>query len=211
MTTKNEPIRVLIADDHPLTREGIAAVVNNQPDLRVIAEVQNGQAAVDAYLRDKPDLVLMDLRMPVMTGLEATRAILKKFPQARIIVLTSYDGDEYIHQALKSGAKAYLLKDISKEEMLLAIRTVLSGKRYIPHEVSSRLADRIPASSLTARELEVLRLIVKGKSNKEIGDQLGIIEGTVKYHVSLILSKMGVQDRTEAATEAIRRGLVSLD
>jgi DNA-binding NarL/FixJ family response regulator len=209
--TKQDLIRLLVADDHPLTREGIVTVINSQKDLRVVAETGNGEAAVEAYIRDRPDLVLMDLRMPGMGGLEATRAILEKFPQARIIVLTSYDGDEYIHQALKIGAKAYLLKDISKEEMLLAIRTVLSGKRYIPTEVSSRLANRIPVSALTSRELEVLRLIVKGKSNKEIGAELGIIEGTVKYHVSLILSKMGVQDRTEAATEAIRRGLVSLD
>src|SRR5262249_26082216 len=209
--TKQEVIRILIADDHPLTHEGIATVIGSQKDLEVVAQVGGGQEAVDAYVRERPDLVLMDLRMPGMSGLEATRAIVEKFPQARIIVLTSYDGDEYIHQALKIGAKAYLLKDISKEEMLVAIRTVLSGKRFIPPDVSSRLANRVPVSQLTARELEVLRLIVKGKSNKEIGDELGIIEGTVKYHVSLILSKMGVQDRTEAATEAIRRGLVSLD
>jgi DNA-binding NarL/FixJ family response regulator len=208
---KSDSIRVLVADDHPLTREGIVTVIDAQDDIRVVAETGDGAAAVEAFVRERPDVVLMDLRMPRMSGLEATRRILKDFPKARIIVLTSYDGDEFIHQALKAGALAYLLKDVSKAELLLAIRTTNAGRRYIPQNVSARLAEHPPLSDLTPRELEVLRLIVRGKSNKEIAEELGIIEGTVKYHVSLILSKMGVSDRTGAATEAIRRGLVPFD
>lgn len=201
----------MVAEDHPLTREGISTVIQSQADMSVVAEAANGKEACEAFVRERPDVLLIDLRMPEMTGLEATGKIIEQFPKAKIIVLTSYDGDEFIHKALKLGAAAYLLKDVSKKEFLAAIRSVHAGRRYLSPEVSGRIAERVQVTDLTPRELEVLRLIVKGKSNKEIADELNIVEGTVKYHVSLILSKMGVQDRTEAATTAIRRGLVPLD
>jgi DNA-binding NarL/FixJ family response regulator len=210
--SKEGAIRVLIADDHPVVREGVAAMIERRPDMTVVAEAATGREAVAAYRAAQPDVVLMDLRMPDMTGVEAIGAIRGEFPGARIIVLTTYDGDEDIYRGLQAGARAYLLKDAPRDDLLDAIRAVHAGQRRIPPAVAARLAERVLAGpDLTARELEVLRGIVAGRSNKEIGDHLGIGEGTVKAHVNSILGKLGVADRTQAVTTALQRGIVHLD
>ena len=211
MQTKENAIRVLLADDHPIVREGLITVVNAQADMVVVAEAENGKQAVEAFRKHRPDVTLMDLRLPEMDGVQATAAIRKDFSNARIIVLTTYSGDEFIYRALEAGARAYLLKTTPKKELLETIRVVHQGQRRIPPEVAVRLAERIPVSELTPREAEVLKLIIKGKSNKQIADLLHITESTVKYHVNLILAKLGVSDRTEAATAALQRGIIVLD
>ena len=207
----NNPIRILIAEDHEVVREGVAAILDQEQDMLVVAQAANGQEAVRAFSSERPDIALLDLLMPGLNGVEATAAIRKNFPSARIIVLTTYDGNEDIYRALQAGARAYLLKATSRKDLLETIRAVHLGQLRIPAEVAARLAERIPVSELTKRELDVLRLIVKGKSNKEIANVLGITEGTVKYYVNIILSKMGVSDRTEAATSALKRGIVHQD
>jgi two-component system NarL family response regulator len=204
-------IRVLVADDHPIVREGIVALVSRQQEMAVVAEASDGRQAIDLYRRERPDVALFDLRMPITDGVAATIAVKNEFPDARIVILTTYDNDEDIYSALRAGAQAYLLKDAPREELLTAIRNVVAGRRHIPPHVAARLAERVGVTDLTPRELEVLRQIVRGKSNKEIGDTLIITEGTVKGHVNNILSKLGVTDRTQAALAAVRRGLVSLD
>ena len=204
-------IRILVADDNFLVRLGLGAVLNAQSGMTVVAEAGNGRQAVELFRQHMPDIVLMDLRMPLMTGVEATKDIRSEYPGARIIVLTTYDGDEDIYRALQAGARAYLLKDVLREDLLAAIRAVHAGQRHIPPAVAARLAERLPLSDLTARELEVLKLIVKGMSNSEIGAALTISTGTVKIHVNNILSKLGVSDRTQAATTALQRGIVHLD
>jgi two-component system NarL family response regulator len=204
-------IRILVADDNFLVRLGLGAVLNAQSGMTVVAEAGNGRQAVELFRQHTPDIVLMDLRMPLMTGVEATKAIRSEYPGARIIVLTTYDGDEDIYRALQAGARAYLLKDVLREDLLAAIRAVHAGQRHIPPAVAARLAERLPLSDLTARELEVLKLIVKGMSNSEIGAALTISTGTVKIHVNNILSKLGVSDRTQATTTALQRGIVHLD
>ena len=205
-------IRILIADDHPVVREGVAAMIERRPDMTVVAEAATGREAVAAYRAAQPDVVLMDLRMPEMTGVEAIGAIRGEFPGARIIVLTTYDGDEDIYRGLQAGARAYLLKDAPRDELLDAIRAVHAGQSRIPPAVAARLAERVLAGpQLTPRELEVLRGIVAGQSNKEIGAALSIGEGTVKAHVNNILGKLGVNDRTQAVTTALQRGIVHLD
>lgn len=178
--------------------------------MEVIAEGINGQQAIDLYRQHKPDITLIDLRMPVVGGVEAIAAIMGEFPEARLIVLTTYDGDEDIYRSLQAGAKGYLLKDVFFEELETAIRTVHGGARRIPPGIAERLAERMSGSDLTAREMEVLELIVRGQSNKEIGASLTISEATVKSHINNILSKLGVTDRTQAATTALQRGLVHL-
>jgi two-component system NarL family response regulator len=210
--SKEGAIRVLIADDHPVVREGVAAMIERRPDMTVVGEAATGREAVAAYRAARPDVVLMDLRMPDMTGVEAIGAIRGEFPGARIIVLTTYDGDEDIYRGLQAGARAYLLKDAPRDDLLDAIRAVHAGQSRIPPAVAARLAERVLAGpELTARELEVLRGIVAGRSNKEIGAALGISEGTVKAHVNSILGKLGVADRTQAVTTALQRGIVHLD
>lgn len=201
----------MIVDDHFVVRMGLAAIIGAYPDLVVVAECSNGRQAIDLFRKHRPDVTLMDLRMPGLGGVEATREIRKEFPSSRIIVLTTYDGDEDIYRALQAGARAYLLKDLPGDELVEAIRAVHSGKTRIPPQVASRLAERLPRSELTAREIEVLELIVKGKANKEIGAALSITEGTVKVHVNNILGKLGVSDRTQAATTALQRGIIHLD
>jgi DNA-binding NarL/FixJ family response regulator len=202
---------ILSADDHPLIRSGLEAVISAEPDLQMVAEASNGEEAIEMYRKHQPDIVLMDLRMPIMDGLTAMRAILGEFPQAKIIALTTYEGDEDIHRALSAGARGYLLKDMMRSELLNVIRTVRSGQRSIPPAVAARLAEYVPRVELTPRELEVLALMGKGFSNPEIANLLGRTESTVKAHVSNILEKLGVTDRTEAVTLAIHRGILHLD
>ncbi len=209
--TSPSPIRVLAADDHPLIRAGLVAFLATEPDLRVVAEAANGEEALEKYRELRPDIVLMDLSMPVMDGLSATRAILDEFPDARVIVLTTYDGDEDIHRALDAGARGYLLKDMVAADVLNVIRTVHGGQRGIPHAVAAKLAERTPRVPLTPRETEVLSLVAEGLSNAEVAARIGRTEGTVKVHLKNILQKLDASDRTEAVTTALRRGFIRLE
>jgi two-component system NarL family response regulator len=206
----NEKIRIVVVDDQAVVRQGFVSLINTVADMEVIAEGVDGRQAVELYRKLRPDVLLTDLRMPLMTGVEAIAAIRREFPTARVIVLTTFDGDEDIYRSLQAGAMGYLLKDMFFEELEDAIRTVHAGGRRIPGIVAERLAGRVGGSDLTGRELEVLEQIVFGHSNKEIATALDISEATVKSHVNNILSKLGVTDRTQAATTAIRRGLVRL-
>jgi DNA-binding NarL/FixJ family response regulator len=206
----NNRIRIMIIDDQAIVRQGFVALINTVADMEVIAEGINGQQAIDLYSQHKPHVTLIDLRMPVVGGVEAIAAIRKNAPDARLIVLTTYDGDEDIYRSLQAGARGYLLKDVFFEELETAIRTVHAGGRHIPAAIAMRLAERMASSDLTSREMEVLELIVRGQSNKEIGASLSISEATVKSHVNNILSKLGVTDRTQAVTTALQRGLVHL-
>jgi two-component system NarL family response regulator len=203
-------IRIMVVDDHPVVREGFAGMIATEPDMDLVAEASTGEEARRLFRQHEPDVTLMDLRMPGMNGVEAIRAIRAEFPQSRFIVLTTYDGDEDIYRALQAGAQAYLLKDMLCEEILAAIRAVHAGQRRIPAEVGTRLAERMSGLELSGREQQVLELVVKGQSNKEIAARLDITEATVKGHVTNILSKLGVTDRTQAAITALRRGLVHL-
>jgi two-component system NarL family response regulator len=206
-----KPIRVLLAEDHEVVRDGLAAIINYQPDMTVVGCAKSGEEAVERFAELQPDITLMDLRMPGIGGVAAIEMIRERFAGARIIVLTTYDGDEDIHRALKAGAQGYLLKDTRTEELLTAIRTVHAGEHYVPADVASRLVTRTMAGpSLTERELEVLQLMAAGKSNKEIGAKLFISEGTVKTHVAAIHEKLGVTDRTEAVVVALKRGIIHL-
>lgn len=200
----------MVIDDQAVVRQGFVSLINTVPDMEVIAEGINGQQALDLYNQHTPDITLIDLRMPVMGGVEAISAIRRNFPDARLIVLTTYDGDEDIYRSLQAGARGYLLKDVFFEELETAIRTVHAGSRHIPAAIAMRLAERMSTSDLTSREMEVLELIVRGQSNKEIGASLSISEATVKSHINNILSKLGVTDRTQAVTTALQRGLVHL-
>ena len=205
------PITILAADDHPLIRDGLAAVLRAESGLQVVAEAANGEEAIEAYERLRPDIVLMDLRMPVMDGLAATRAILADDPNARIIVLTTYDGDEDIHRALAAGARGYVVKDMMRTDLLSAIRAVHRGQRGIPAPVAARLAEHTPRIGLTPRELEVLDLVAHGLTNAQVAERIGRTEGTVKVHLKNILQKLDVKDRTEAVTTALRRGFIRME
>ncbi len=206
-----QPLRILVVEDHHVVRQGLIALLRTVPDMDVVAEAADGNQAVELFRRHKPDVTIMDLRLPGMSGVDAITAIRKEFPAARIIVLTTFDGDEDIYRALQAGARGYLLKDMFGDELMDAIRTVHAGKTRIPPAVAQRLAERMGGPSLTARELDVLKLIVAGKSNKEIGYELTISEATVKSHINSILSKLAVSDRTQAATTALQRGIVHFD
>jgi DNA-binding NarL/FixJ family response regulator len=206
-----DTIKILIVDDHNIVRQGLAALLKTVPGLTVAAEASDGEQAVELFRRHKPDVTLMDLRLPKMNGVDAIAKIRDGTPGARIIVLTTFDGDEDIYRALQAGARGYLLKGMDLAELTEAIRTVHAGRTRIPPRVAEKLAERMSGASLTARELEVLRLIVAGRSNKDIGTALFISEATVKTHVNSLLSKLGVEDRTQAATTALQRGIVHLD
>jgi DNA-binding NarL/FixJ family response regulator len=208
MATDANKIRIMVIDDQAVVRQGFVSLIKTVPDMEIVGEGSNGQEAVDLFRQLRPDITLMDLRMPALSGAEAIRQIRNEFPAARIIVLTTFDGDEDIYRAVQAGAQGYLLKDMFFEELEAAIRKVHAGARLIPGSVAERLAARMSSSELTGRELEVLRHIVDGKSNKEIGNTLNISEATVKSHINNILSKLGVSDRTQAATTALQRGIV---
>jgi len=205
-----EPIRILVADDHNIVRQGLTALLKPVPDMNVIAEAGDGEQAVALFRQFRPDITIMDLRMPKMGGVEAIHEIRSQDPAARIIVLTTFDGDEDIYRALQAGARGYLLKDMFGEELIDAIRVVHAGKQKIPAAVALKLAERMVGPNLTARELEVLNCIVSGKSNRDIGLELSISEATVKTHINNLLGKLGVSDRTQAATTALQRGIVHL-
>jgi len=206
----SQTIRVIIVDDHPVVRFGLAAIIGLQPGMAVAGEAGSGEEACALCARQPADVVLMDLRLPGLSGVDAIRSMRKTLPKLRFIVLTTYDGDEDIHRALEAGAHAYLLKGMSNDDLANAIRTVHSGLKFIPPSISKSLASRPPHSELSARELQVLELIVDGRSNKEIGDALGISEATVKWHVNMILSRLDVSDRTQATVAALQRGIVHL-
>jgi DNA-binding NarL/FixJ family response regulator len=204
-------IRILTVDDHPLLRKGIAALVNAEPDLKLIAEASNGQEGIDAFRTFRPDVTLMDLQMPGLDGLEAIDRIRNEFPEARIIVLTTYTGDIQVLRALRAGARAYILKGQVHKELLETIRAVHAGQKRIPPEIAAELAEHATDDELTQRELDVLRLIAAGNGNKQIADQLAIGEATVKSHVTNILSKLSANDRAHAVTIALKRGIIELD
>ena len=206
-----EKLRIMLVDDHYLVRVGLASIIALEADMAVCGEASTAEQAIVLFRAQRPDVTLMDLRLPGMSGSEATQAIRGEFPEARIIVLSVYAGDEEIYIALQSGAMAYLVKSVQREELVLAIRKAAAGQRHISPEVAARLAERLPRSQLSVRELDVLRLLVGGKRNREIASALDITEGTVKLHVSSILSKLGVADRTEAVTVALHRGIVQLN
>jgi DNA-binding NarL/FixJ family response regulator len=211
MTTTNpSPIRILLADDHPLLREGVAGLVGDQPDMELVGEVSNGREAIEQFRKHRPDVTLLDLQMPEMNGIDAILAIRGEFPEARIVVLTTYTGDAQILRALKAGAQAYLLKSMLRRELLDTIRAVHKGQRRIPPEVAVQLAEHAADDQLTSREVEVLRLIAAGKANKLVASDLSITEETVKGHVKNILSKLGANDRTHAVTIALKRGIIEL-
>jgi DNA-binding NarL/FixJ family response regulator len=203
-------IGVLSVDDHPLLREGIAALVNAESDMKLIAEASNGQEAIEKFRLHRPDVTLMDLQMPALNGIEAIIGIRSEFPNARIIVLTTYTGDVQVLRALKAGARGYILKAHVPRELLDAIRAVHAGQKRIPPEVSAELAEHAADAELSLREIDVLRLIAAGNANKEIAGQLAIAEDTVKSHVTRILAKLGANDRTHAVTLALKRGIIEL-
>jgi DNA-binding NarL/FixJ family response regulator len=204
-------IRVLVADDHPVVRTGLSAVIIEQGDLELVAEAENGERAVALFREHRPDVVLMDLRMPVMDGVEAIRTITAEFPAARILALTTYEGDADIRRALEAGARGYLLKDMLLTEVISAVRAVRRGERVIPAAVATRLAEFPERSELSERELEVLQLVARGLSNKEVARAIGRTDETVKIHLKNIFAKLDVADRTEAVTVALTRGLIHLD
>jgi DNA-binding NarL/FixJ family response regulator len=203
-----KPIGILIAEDHIIARAGVQAIVNAQPDMLIVAEAGNGEQALALYRKHRPDVVLMDMRMPVMNGFEALSVLRRQFPEARVVALSTFGGDEDIRRALNAGAQAYLTKDVLPDELIAAIRAVHAGQRYLPELVLATLAAEQPR--LSERELEVLRLVAQGLSNKRIAYVLDIAEDTAKNHVKSILKKLGADDRTQAATQAIQRGLIHL-
>jgi DNA-binding NarL/FixJ family response regulator len=210
MSSVPNVIRILAADDHPLLRKGIASLVNGEPDMKLIAEASNGEEAVEKFRLHRPDVTLMDLQMPGLNGIEAIIRILGEFPGARIIVLTTYKGDAQVKGALRAGARAYVLKGNVHLELLETIRTVHEGRKKIPPEIATELAEHATEDDLSVREIEVLRLIAAGNSNKEIAEHLSIGEGTVKSHVSNILSKLSASDRAHAVTIGLKRGIIDL-
>lgn len=211
MTTHLKPTRILVVDDHFMVRMGLSSSLNVEADLRVIAEAGSGEAALDAYREHHPNLVLMDVRLPGMSGADAVAAIVREFPDACILMLSTHSGEEEIYRSLQAGARGYILKSAMREELLRAIRDVRDGKGYLDPAVAPQLAERLSHRSLTSREVEVLKMVSRGLGNKEIAGTLNVAEVTIKLHVSHVLEKLGVKDRTEAVTAALRRGIISLD
>jgi two-component system NarL family response regulator len=205
-----DKLKLMLVDDHYLVRMGLASIMALEPDVEVCAEAASGQEARALYRTHRPDVTLMDLRLPDISGTETLQAIRSEFPDARIVIISTYVCDEEIYGALQAGAMAYLVKSVQRDELMRAIRKAAKGQRHIPAEVAARLAERVTRSQLSSRELEVLRLLVAGRRNREIAGTLDITEGTVKLHVSSILGKLGAADRTEAVTRALQRGIVQL-
>lgn len=209
MNKRSPVIRILIADDHCIVRQGLATLLDREADLTVVAQAGNGYEAIELFRKHQPDLVLMDLRMPELDGVSAIKILVQEFKNPQIIVFTTYDGDEEIYRGLRLGAKGYLLKDTEPKELLTAIRAVGKGQTFIPPTVGAKLAERMGNPQLSDRELDVIRLIVGGKTNQEISSILHISESTVKFHVNNILNKLNVNDRTQAALIALKRGIAS--
>ncbi len=207
---EQKKIRILSVDDHPLMREGIAAIINDEEDMSVIAEVANAKSAAKVFRASQPDVTLMDLRLPDGSGIDVMIDILAEFPDAKILMLTMFDGDAEIQRALKAGARGYLLKSMPSEELIRVIRRVHAGKKHIPTEVAENLAEHLGEETLTPREIEVLQLVATGKRNREIGEKLFITEETVKVHIKHIMEKLYAADRTQAVAIALRRGIIQL-
>jgi len=201
----------MIVEDHFVVRVGLKAIINSQPDMTTVAEAGNGRQAVEAFEQHKPDVTLMDLRLPGQGGIDAISAIIAKHPKARIIVLSTYGGDENIFRAFQAGARAYFLKDVKGQDLVQAIRAVHAGQRPLPPEIADRLLERVPRTALSSREGEILTLIARGRSNKEIATDLSISEGTVRVHASNLFAKLGCSDRAQAVSEAFRRGIIDVE
>jgi len=203
-------IRIMLVDDHPVIRTGLALILNNEPDMAVVAQASSGDEALTMFWQHRPDITLMDLKMDGTTGVQAVVKIRAQAPTARLIILTSYDRDEDVYQSIRAGAMGYLVKDAPSDQIISALRDVYRGKKHFPHRITEKLAERVTMADLSDRELEVLRLLAVGKSNKEIAEKLFLALGTVKYHINNILTKLEAEDRTQAVLVALKRGLVEL-